>query len=231
MKLFKLLVAVLITGACAVCVHAQKQLKYVPQAVKGAKAVAYAVKPKISPALRPNLAVPVVRPHATVNVTSALERAVEVKLKEQERIARLETNFNELKDAERLQGRIERLKKNLTQLEEYVRENNNKLPKTNDGTSAGKLRWDVLVDIRCLKQNEMKFPVRENTSLFRRYEQLVEENKEQKTKEKTDVTAVTVARLAEDRVPLEGNVVTDDYVEQLLNFYNKLDPFGTGTIR
>ncbi len=60
-------------------VFAQKQLKYVPQAIKGTKTIPYVVNPKLSPAVRANFAVPVVRPavpQASPTVAPAVERAV-----------------------------------------------------------------------------------------------------------------------------------------------------------
>ena len=60
---------------------------------------------------------------------------------------------------------------------------------------------------------------------------IAEEQQRTEAEEVTDANAAMVATKAEGKLSLEGNVTTDDYVEQLLNFYNKLDPLGTGTIQ
>ncbi len=281
MKISKLLLLVCVVSVCVPAAFAQtaRGLKYVPQAVKGAKAVPYVVKPNLSPVLRTNLAVPVARPNVATKVAPAVERAVAKKITIQNRIARLEKNFDllkECKDYKKLrwlrreqiiddlaylvrndainyaplyqrylklsqnfnieqqiyrvaatQYRIELVETHLAKLEEYVRTHNNKLPTAEDGKEARKIRWEVSHNIAVLKRYYDLMPeVRENTSLFRRYEQLLEGNKQQREKERADANAATVATQAESNVPLKGNVVTDDYVEQLLNFYNKINPFG-----
>ena len=73
---------VFVVSICAPAAFAQmaRGLRYVPQAVKGAKAVPYVVNPKLSPALRPNLTVPVVRPNVAAQVAPAVERAVAAKV-------------------------------------------------------------------------------------------------------------------------------------------------------
>ena len=43
--------------------------------------------------------------------------------------------------------------------------------------------------------------------------------------------AKAAARLVEEQIAFPGTVPTDDYIDQLLQFYNKLDPYGTGTIQ
>ncbi len=72
MKVYKLALTVLLSGACALSAHAQKQLKYVPQALKGTKTIPYVVNPKLPPTVRANFAMPVVRP----NISTAVERQV-----------------------------------------------------------------------------------------------------------------------------------------------------------
>ena len=72
MKVYKLALAILLSGACALSAHAQKQLKYVPQALKGTKTIPYVVNPKLPPTVRANFAMPVVRP----NISTVVERQV-----------------------------------------------------------------------------------------------------------------------------------------------------------
>ncbi len=151
------------TGACALSAHAQKQLKYVPQAMKSVKAVPYVVNPRISPAVRTGFAMPVVRPQAvptvrpniapvtSPNVSAAVERQVAKKAEVQERIARLESN--------------------LSLLEEYARTHGNRLPLSRAGTAESKLRAQVIGDIVVLKKGQL---LPEGHSLFRRYNQLLE---------------------------------------------------------
>ncbi len=343
MKILKLLIAVLITGACAVSTHAQK-LRYVPQAIKGAKAVPYVVKPELPTTVRTGFAMPVVRP----NVAVAVERQVAKKLIVEERIARLRINLNKLEEYARthnkplgnvreqiiddlaylkrgrcwgnpedyrafceafyedfyhryaefignrkriremdrqidlvevLQNRIESAETHLTKLEEYVRTHNNKLPTVNDDIEARNLRLAASNDIRTLR-NYYKFmpQVREKISLFRRYEQLFGNDKQQKAQKITKNAVTTDARTTEERVILDEDeaaqerawhqvllqdkawkaqpeeiidpaenaekaatlveqqlttpqTITDDYINQLLQFYNKLDPMGTGSIQ
>ena len=38
------------------------------------------------------------------------------------------------------------------------------------------------------------------------------------------------AAMGEEQIAFPGTVTTDEYINQLLRFYDKLDPFGTGTI-
>ena len=60
-------------------VFAQKQLKYVPQAIKGTKTIPYVVNPKLPSAVRTHFAMPTVRPavpQASPTVAPAVERAV-----------------------------------------------------------------------------------------------------------------------------------------------------------
>ncbi len=475
MKISKLGLLIFVVSICAPAAFAQmaRGLKYVPQAVKGAKAVPYVVSPKLSPALRTNLAVPVVRPNVAAQVAPAVERAVAAKVTVQEIVARLETNLNKLEEyakahnnklpllnpraegyalrrqflsdmqilrnkkifddshplsrrykqlveaeldqhlttEERLvqleqnlnvleeyakthdnklppahadtkesnlrlqvikeihslkqttfgnhplfqrykqlvaaesmqqptvQERLARLEKNLNLLEEYAKTHDSRLPKTENGTKVGYLRKQVCNDIHSLRDNFRYFAEGKSYPfLLQRYKQLVEIDKQQQklhqneeekkaklarmekrqqeklaraeqreqerqalaeqreqerqalveqreqerqanverqsklaehirefrlqemqaevrqrrafrlqekawadliaeeqnrteAEEVTDANAATVATKAESNVPLTGNVTTDDYVEQLLNFYNKLDPLGTGTIQ
>lgn len=75
MRVFKIVAIVLITGVCAASAHAQKQLKYLPQAARKTKAIPYAVNPKLPLCAQLKMAVPVVRPTRIVPAP-AVERAV-----------------------------------------------------------------------------------------------------------------------------------------------------------
>ena len=155
MKIVKLLIVVLITGACAAGAYAQK-FKYVPQTVKGTKSVPYVVNPKLSPALRTNLAVSVVRPQAIVSVAPAVERRVVARLTAQQRMVRLQANLN--------------------QLEEFARTHHHQLPQTTDGTAMGDLRRNILTDIIFLKRYHV---LEQPHPLFQRYDQLLKLNQMQ----------------------------------------------------
>ena len=346
-----------VVSVCAPAAFAQtvRGLKYVPQAVKGAKSVPYVVNPSLSPTLRTNLAVPVVRPNVAAQIAPAVERAVAAKVTVQERLARLEKNLNALEEYARthdnrlpqmyqgmegfnlreqiirditslkregvrnhrlfkqysqlieankfqptLDERTKRLDSNLKFLEEYARTHNNRLPdfyselmrQVRKDIASLKLRrlfkhplmkrYNQLVEaerqqswqdqenyrqrklqaklqqqqkqalkeqqqasvergsrlnqlIREFRLQEMQAEVLQRRA-FRQQEKawaelVAEEQQRTEAEEVTDANAATVAAKAESNVPLKGNTVTDDYVEQLLNFYNKLDPWGTGTIQ
>ena len=331
MKILKLLIAVLITGACAVSTHAQK-LRYVPQAIKGAKAVPYVVKPELPTTVRTGFAMPVVRP----NVAVAVERQVAAKVTVEERASRLEAN--------------------LKKLEEYARTHNNRLPGRFSSIEDRALKRQVGIDMTTLRRNpvyenlflrrylelyEMDykqadrergfFPapqklfviiekelkqleeishanggiipdnfkhdvcvnvhnlifymkgwgfMSENHPFVQRYNRLIEKEEWVRKQEKeraqakkqqreeqfiqefraqemeqerrawkqvlvqdkawkaqpeemADPTenATAAARLVEEQIAFPGTVPTDDYIDQLLQFYNKLDPYGTGTIQ
>ena len=152
MKILNICLTVLITGACALSAHAQKQLRYLPQAVKAVPRVPYAVSPRLSPVVRAQFAMPTVRPQAVLsvhpNVSAAVERAVAAKVTVQERLARLE--------------------KNLKALEEYARTHDNKLPPAHIDTEDSNLRLQVIKDINSLKRTAFG-----NHPLFQRYKQLV----------------------------------------------------------
>ncbi len=155
MKIRNICLTVLITGACALSAHAQKQLKYVPQALKGAKAVPYVVKPQFS--VRAQFVVPVVRPQGVVvrpNVSATVERQVAAKVTVQERLARLE--------------------KNLKALEEYARTHGNSLPTTIGHDEFAVARRKAFTDIIVLKKFNI---VPTDHPLFQRYNQLLEAEK------------------------------------------------------
>ncbi len=79
MKTSKLLLLIFVWSLCAPAAFAQKQLKYVPQVIKGTRTIPYVVNPKLPPAVRANFAMPVVRPvvpQARPTVAPAVERAV-----------------------------------------------------------------------------------------------------------------------------------------------------------
>lgn len=155
MKTCKLLPIVLLVGACTLSAHAQK-LRYVPEVMKGAKAVPYVVKPKLPTTVRTGFAMPVVRPQVVVavrpnvsaQIAPAVERAVATKVTVQERLARLERNLNAL--------------------EEYARTHDNKLPPAHIDTEDSNLRLQVIKDINSLKRTAFG-----NHPLFQRYKQLV----------------------------------------------------------
>ena len=73
-KVVSILLSALVVLASAGTAFAQKQLKYVPKAAKGAKITPYVVNPKLPPAARTHFSVPVVRPN--VSVAAQVERAV-----------------------------------------------------------------------------------------------------------------------------------------------------------
>lgn len=278
MKTSKLGLLIFVVSLCAPAAFAQtaKGLKYVPQAVKGVKAVPYVVSPKVSPALRTNLAMPVVRPNVAAQVAPAVERAVAAKVTVQERLARLERNLNVLEEYARTHGNYlppaENLRKevngdivllrrnySLVNVEPFVERYENlkssylqQLQADYERLAHPYRRPIVVKDFRqrFIEQEQQKrqeqfveeFRAQEQREILRQEKELLrqekawanliaEEQQYTEAEEATDANASTVATKAEDNLPLEGDVVTDEYVDQLLRFYNKLDPLGTGTIQ
>ena len=311
MKILNICLTVLITGACALSAHAGKQLKYVPQALKGAKAVPYVVKPQLSPVMRAQFAMPTVRP----NLSAAVERQVAAQVTVEERIKRLETNlkkleeyarthdnripsishsstessglrkqiindlvflkrddvlgknhplcqrYNQLVETDKQQQeqeklafaeqRIARLETNIAWLEEYARTHNNELPQSGDvnfhvilqvfqdfGSKYGKdvrpflQRYNQLVETR-RKQIRKEEREKEIQQEQQKWDQLLQQDAAWKAQPEEIIdpaeNADKAAALGEQQLSVPSTI-TDDYVEQLLNFYNKLDPLGTGTI-
>ena len=237
MKILNICLTVLITGACALSAHAQKQLKYVPQALKGAKAVPYAkiiVQGKV------------VMPLAQPQVAAILERQVVAKVTREERISRLKTN--------------------LRQLEEYVRTHDNKLPPLCMSNFKESLLGQIYQDIIPLPYNGVTEPLAKRYNQLANLAniQISEEKhilekqilRELRAQEQADEerawqqvllqdeawkaqpeevadpaeNAAKAAALSEEHLVFPGTV-TDEYIDELLRFYNKLDPFGTGTVQ
>ena len=147
MKTSKLFLLIFVLTLCAPATFAQNQLKYVRQAVKGAKAAPYALNPALPSVVRTGLAVPVTRP----NVSVAVERQVAAKVTVEERAARLEAN--------------------LKKLEEYARTHNNRLPETFPRAEGSNFRRQVISDINFLKKRGV---LTEGHPLVQRYARLVE---------------------------------------------------------
>lgn len=57
------------------------------------------------------------------------------------------------------------------------------------------------------------------------------EEREDQTQADPVINASKAATLVEGQVAFPGNVATDEYIDQLMRFYNHLDPFGTGNIQ
>ncbi len=195
MKTCKLLPIVLLVGACTLSAHAQK-LKYMPEAIKGVKAVPYVVEPKLPTTVRTGLSVPVVRPQATPtarpNVATAVERAVAAQL------SHTEPPLQEKGAAQARQANAQQ-----QELDEQF------MQQLSDQEQAAQERaWkQVLLQDKAWKAQP---------------EDIVPDPAK---------NAEKAAALGEKQITFPGTVTTDDYVEQLLNFYNKLDPLGTGTIQ
>ncbi len=77
-KVFSFVLPMLVLLASAGPAAAQKQLKYLPKAVKTTPTIPYVVHPKLSPTMRANFALPVVRPTATPHVERVVATQVEV---------------------------------------------------------------------------------------------------------------------------------------------------------
>lgn len=302
MKTYKILPIVLLVGACAVSTHAQK-LRYVPQAIKGAKAVPYVVKPELPTTVRTGFAMPVVRPNVAAQVAPAVERAVAKKVTLDERLARLDPMINDdvnLLSICRLPDRYDQLiDANRADYDKYIREQRGKshLPKkvlaqvemilnkleevsrANEGIIPQKREyafdlslayWTILTE-DCFFEEGRPLARRYNLLIIKdewvrnqkkkqiqkqkqqREEQLVHELRAQEQaaeerawhqvllqdkawkaqpEEMADPAenAKAAARLVEEQI-VTPQTITDDYINQLLQFYNKLDPYGTGTIQ
>ena len=236
MKIRNICLTVLITGACALSAHAQK-LRYVPQALKGAKAVPYAkiiVQGKV------------VMPLAQPQVAAILERQVVAKVTREERISRLKTN--------------------LRQLEEYVRTHDNKLPPLCMSNFKESLLGQIYQDIIPLPYNGVTEPLAKRYNqlanlaniqiseekhilekqILRELRAQEQEAEKRAWRQVRLQDAAWKAQPEEMADPVENaekaatlveqqlttpQTITDDYINQLLNFYNKLDPYGTGTIQ
>ncbi len=176
MKTSKLLLLIFVFTLCAPAAFAQKQLKYVPQALKGAKAAPYVLNPKISSVARTNFTVPVTRP----NVAAAVERQVAKKVAVEELIKRLEAN--------------------LKKLEEYARAHNNKLPSISRRGATESLRKQIISDLVFLKRSEV---LGKKHPLCKRYNQLVETDKQQREQEELALTKQHLAILETNLAWLE----------------------------
>ena len=311
MKTSKLLLLIFVLTFCAPAVFAQKQLKYVPQALKGAKVAPYALKATTPSAVRTGLSVPVTRPH----VAAAVERQVAKKIAVEERIARLKANlkkleeyarahnnklpsasrsateslrkqiisdlvflkrsevlgknhplckrYNQLVETDKQQREQEELaltqqhlailETNLAWLEEYARTHNNKLPRVGSANYPVVLQVHQNVasnyrtTIRPFRRRYIKLIEAENKQIRKEiregqiqreqqeWEQILQQDRAWKVQPEEIAdpadNAVKAAALGEKQIAFPGEVPTEDYINQLLRFYNELDPLGTGAIQ
>lgn len=269
MKLFKLLVVVLITSACAFSAHAQKQLKYVPQTLKAAKGV-YAANPHLSSLTRGNFAKGI----ASTKVSWAVERAVSAQVVTQTEVSPV------------LFGRdFRRLPQEWLRIIEPWVIKNKRWPSSNiEGEKAlyygasGVIRnhpkdpasirlqelrkqwkkeradqttpqeWFRILEMWVMEhkrwpsvgiEEEKAMYHGANSAIYNypenpasiRLKKLKNQIKETEKAVDVNADAMKAAALGEKQLAFPGTVTTDEYVGQLLRFYNQLDPFGTGTIR
>ena len=206
MKTLKLLSIALITGTCAVGAHAQKQYKYLPQALKETPKVSYILKSSLPYSARTNISAAVNRSVAAhmlaqtvVPPTTAAHQPV------------TETAFVPVRTPDEW----------LDIIEPWVLKNK-RWPSANVEAEeemyqgASRAIYSHPKDPASLQLKELKEKI---------------EEQEDQTQADPVLNAGKAATLVEQQIAFPGNVTTDEYINQVLRFYNYLDPFGTGSIQ
>lgn len=214
MKTFKILSVVLITGTCAVGAHAQKQFKYLPQALKETPQVSYVLK---SPLPSP----------VQTNISAAVNRAVATRLASTAVVPKTvvpQTNRGVHAGYSLPVGNtfvpIRTPDEWLDIIELWVQTNKRWPSASAEGEEemyqgAYRAIYHHPKDPASLQLKELKEKM---------------EEREDQTQADPVLNASKAAALVEEQVA-SPETVTEDYINYLLRFYNHLDPFGTGNIQ